>query len=100
MSEEPCECSRTHAKIWFHGREAYVVNVRGEDILPHMIEDELLQVPEIEMKGFVSQLIKISPETQDKLILRTAYNEDKTKDLRELKARVEERLRARFNVTS
>jgi phenylacetate-CoA ligase len=98
MSDEPCKCGRTHARIWFHGRQAYVVNVRGQDILPHMIEDELLAIPEIEMKGFVSQLIRTSPKTQDKLIVRTAYYEDKAKDLEELKNRVEERLKARFSV--
>jgi phenylacetate-CoA ligase len=98
ISDEPCECGRTHARIWFHGRQAYVVNVRGQDILPHTVEDELLQVPEIEMKGFVCQLIKTSPETQDKLIVRTAYYEDKTKNLGELRGRAEERLKARFNV--
>ena len=98
MSDEPCKCGRTHARIWFHGRQAYIVNVRGQDILPHMIEDELLAIPEIEMKGFVSQLIRTSPKTQDKLIVRTAYYEDKAKDLEELKNRVEERLKARFNV--
>ena len=98
MSDEPCECGRTHARIWFHGRQAYIVNVRGQDILPHMIEDELLQVPEIEMRGFVSQLIKTSPKTQDELIVRTAYYEDKVKDITELKNRVEGRLKARFSV--
>ena len=98
MSDEPCKCGRTHARIWFHGRQAYVVNVRGQDILPHLVEDELLEVSEIEMKGFVSQLIKTSPKTQDKLIVRTAYYEDKVKDLAELKNRVEGRLKARFNV--
>ena len=98
MSDEPCECGRTHARIWFHGRQAYIVNVRGQDILPHMIEDELLQVPEIEMRGFVSQLVKTSPKTQDELIVRTAYYEDKVKDITELKNRVEGRLKARFSV--
>ena len=98
MSDEPCKCGRSSARIWFHGRLAYAVNVQGRDIFPHMVADELLQIPEIGMKGFVSELVKTSPQTQDKLIVRTPYYEDKVKDLAEFKNEVEEHLGVKFNL--
>jgi phenylacetate-CoA ligase len=98
MSDEPCECGRTSARIWFEGRLAYVVNVKGQEIFPHMVTDELLPIPEIGLRGFASQLIKASPETQDKLIVRTGYYEDQVSDPGKFKGEVQSRLEAKFGV--
>lgn len=98
MNDEPCPCGRTGTRIWFHGRLAYMVNVQGKDMFPNMVADELMQMPEIGMKGFVSELVKTAPQTQDKLIVLTPYYAEKVKDLTEFRGRIEERLRARFKL--
>lgn len=98
MSDEPCACGRTSARIWFHGRLAYLVNVQGRDIFPSEVTDALLQIPEIGMKGFVCELVKTSPETQDRLIVRVAFYEDKVEDISLFRERLEERLGATFGV--
>ena len=98
MSDEPCQCGRTSTRIWFHGRLINLVNIQGQDIFPSAVTDELLQIPEIGMMGLDCQMVKTSPTTQDRLLVRTAYYKDKVKDISSVREKVEDRLKARFSV--
>ena len=97
MTTEKCKCGRTHTRISFLGREAFMANIKGMKIFPADIENVLGDIP-----GFTEYftMIKYSTGPMDVLRMKLAVDWDKVDDAEAFKAKLKERLKERLGIES
>jgi len=97
ITTEKCKCGRTHTRISFLGREAFMANIKGMKIFPADIENVLGDIP-----GFTEYftMIKYSTGPMDVLRMKLAVDWDKVDDAEAFKAKLKERLKERLGVES
>ncbi|MHA1208224.1 MAG: phenylacetate--CoA ligase family protein [Candidatus Freyarchaeota archaeon] len=99
MDYEPCVCGTTHLSITILGRESDRITVKGKIILPQMVEEALYEIPEIGPGGAMAcQVVRTHPESQDDLIIRTGYLQEKVTDKEALKRKVKEKVEEKLNI--
>lgn len=85
LTREPCECGRTHGRLWTLGRTGDEVVVRGRSILPIDIWPAIEAVEETSAALF--QVIA-SPQPSERLRLRVGYAD--ARSLERVRERVKE----------
>jgi len=89
INREPCDCGRTHPRIYYLGRKAFAVKVFEKEIFPSEVEDAIREENETETAIF--QFIRYASK-MDTLKIRVAPIPERVKDKNELKNRLEKKI--------
>lgn len=85
LTDEVCECGRTHPRVKVFDRASWVVDVAGKKISPFALRLIMERHPETEEASF--NILKYATK-MDSLKIKAAYRVDITKDAEELKQRL------------
>ena len=85
LSEEKCECGRTHPRVRIFDRTSWVITVAGKKVSPYSLRLIMERYPETRDAAF--NIIKYASE-MDTFRIRASYKEDITKDPEELKSKI------------
>lgn len=93
---EACTCGRTTTRLRIRGRQAWSVRIGEEYVFSQEVENVLWEQPN--MAGSNYQLVRRSPQPQDRLIVRVVPNDDAQSST--LKRELEEALTREFGAPS
>ena len=102
MSNEPCECGRTHPRIMrILGRTDDMLIIRGINVFPSQVESVLMKIPEV---GDHWEILVDRKGVLDMMTVRVELTEtgfsDKISDLMRLKGKVSKELKAVLNIAA
>lgn len=102
MSNEPCECGRTHPRIMrILGRTDDMLIIRGINVFPSQVESVLMKIPEV---GDHWEIIVDRKGPLDMMTVRVELTEtgfsDKIGDLMKLKKKVSKELKGVLNIAA
>lgn len=102
MSNEPCECGRTHPRIMrILGRTDDMLIIRGINVFPSQVESVLMKIPEV---GDHWEIIVGRKGPLDMMTVRVELTEtgfsDKIGDLMKLKKKVSKELKGVLNIAA
>jgi phenylacetate-CoA ligase len=100
MTEEVCECGRTHPRIGrIQGRVDDMLIIRGINVFPSQVEYTLMSIPEVGNNFMIE--IDRKGELDDMLVkveIKREYFSDKINDLMSIKRKVANALRSSLNI--
>ncbi|MHA1631904.1 MAG: phenylacetate--CoA ligase family protein [Candidatus Freyarchaeota archaeon] len=85
LSDEECECGRTHPTVRIYDRTSWVIEVAGKKVSPFNIRVIMEKYPETGDASF--NILKYS-DKMDTLKIKASYKEDITKDPDELREKI------------
>ncbi len=102
MSNEPCECGRTHPRIMrILGRTDDMLIIRGINVFPSQVESVLMNIPEV---GDHWEIIVDRKGPLDIMTVRVELTEsgfsDKIADLMSLKKKISKELKGVLNIAA
>src|SRR5512137_1746701 len=102
MSNEPCECGRTHPRIMrILGRTDDMLIIRGINVFPSQVESVLMNIPEV---GDHWEILVDRKGPLDMMTVRVELTEkgfsDKIGDLMKLKKKVSKELKGVLNIAA
>lgn len=92
---EKCNCGRTHNRLRVFDRVSWILKVSNKNVTPTEIRLTLEKIPETSLGAFT---VMKYDEKMASLKIKVAYNPEITKDLKELKERVESHLKEELGV--